>query len=92
MMRFDEKAATPNSNGQWSREALEAQVRALENDNQRLQAELQQAKESADINLQELEWYYSLGLPSTESEMLERARTGPTIRDVLAECERECRR
>ena len=61
---------------------MDRRIRELEEENQKLRAEL-------DETTQALEWHQSLGLPLTEAEMLERARTGPTISDVIAECERE---
>jgi len=72
-----------------SREALESRIRELEVENQRLQARLQHVEAEWEIDRDALAWHEYLCLPESEAEMLEQVRTGPTLSDVIAECERE---
>lgn len=87
MTRFDENGAPDG--GEPQRDARDERIRELEDENRKLRAELAKLREDAELDRQELEWFHSLGLPLTEAEMLEQARTGPSISDVIAECERE---
>ena len=89
MKKHDEDGAPPAGGGESSREALERRVRELEEENRQLRATMAQMEADWDLDRQSLEWYYSLGLPQSEAEMLEQVKTGPSISDVLAECERE---
>jgi len=82
MKRFDE----PNSSSGGSeptREELAAKLLRLEAENARLRADADRWEHDRDA----LAWYRSEGLPSSEKEFLE--RKGPSISDVIAECERE---
>ena len=88
-MKRLEDSGTPSGGGEMSREALEQRVRELEEENRQLQAKMAKMESDWDLDRQALESYHQLGMPLTEEEMLERARTGPTLGDVLAECERE---
>jgi hypothetical protein len=86
MNRFEESSV--NSGGsEPSRDALEARIRELENENAQLRAKMQQMESEWEDDRYALDWYRSEGLPKSEAEML--GRKGPTISDVLAECERE---
>ena len=89
MKKHDENGAPPEGGGDLTREALEQRVRDLEEENRQLRAKMDQMEADWDLDRQSLEWYYSLGLPQSEAEMLEQVKTGPSISDVLAECERE---
>ena len=89
MTKHDDNG-TPSAGGSMqTREALEQRVRELEAENQRLRAQMAQMEEEWDLDRQALESYHQMGMPESEAEMLERAKSGPTISDVLAECERE---
>jgi len=89
MNRFEE--SNVNSGGsEPSRDALEARIRELENENAQLRAKMQRMESEWEIDRNALEWHRSEGLPTSESEMLE--RKGPTISEVLSECEREFRK
>jgi hypothetical protein len=89
MTKHDENG-TPQEGGEtFSREALEQRIRELEDENRQLRSKMAQMEADWDVDRQSLEWYYSLGLPQSEAEMLEQIRTGPSISDVLADCERE---
>jgi hypothetical protein len=85
MNRFEEPNA--NSGGDSFRESLEARIRELESENAQLKAKMQKMESDWEIDRDALQWYRSEGLPASEAEMLQ--RNGPTISDVLAECERE---
>ncbi len=89
MTKHDENGTPSDGDGTLSREALKHRVRELENENQQLRAKMAQMEEEWDIDRQALESYHQMGMPESEAEMLERAKSGPTISDVLAECERE---
>ncbi|MBO0697219.1 MAG: hypothetical protein J2P46_02380 [Zavarzinella sp.] len=89
MTRLEENGTPVAGNGPLSREALEQRVRELEHENRELRARLQQVEAEWEIDRDALEWYERVGMPESEAEMLERVRTGPTISDVMAECERE---
>ncbi len=89
MTEHDENGAPTGGDDEPNREVLQQRVRELEAENRALRADIEQLRQSTEIDRQELEWYHSLGLPLTETEMLEQARTGPSISDVIADCERE---
>jgi hypothetical protein len=89
MTKHDENGAPQEGSGTLSREALEQRIRDLEDENRQLRAKMAQMEADWDIDRQALESYHQMGLPESEAEMLERAKSGPTISDVLAECERE---
>jgi hypothetical protein len=89
MTHATENGPPAGGDGSRSREALEQRVRELENENRHLRATLQQVEAEWQIDRDALAWYERLGMPESEAEMLERVRTGPTISDVMAECERE---
>jgi hypothetical protein len=89
MTKHDENGIPPESGGTLSREALEHRVRELENENRQLQARLEYVETEWEIARDALAWYEYPGMPASEAEMLERVKTGPTISDVLADCERE---
>jgi hypothetical protein len=89
MRRLDENGSAADGAGEPTREALEARVRDLEEENRHLWARIEKIEQEWDLDRQSLEWYYSLGMPQTEAEMLEQARTGLSIGDVLAECDPE---
>jgi hypothetical protein len=89
MKKHDENGTPSEGGGEMAREALEQRVRELEEENRQLRAQMVRMEADWDLDRQSLEWYYSLGLPQSEAEMLEQVRTGPSISDVLAECERE---
>ena len=88
-MKKHDEIGTPPDGGGPTREALEQRVRELEEENRQLRAKMEQVEADWDLDRQSLEWYYSLGLPQSEAEMLDQIKTGPSISDVLAECERE---
>ena len=88
MHRFDD----PNTPAPGAADQTAARVRELEAENARLRAQVEQLQADRELDRQELEWYHALGLPLTEAEMLERAKAGPTISNVIAECEREYRK
>jgi multidrug resistance efflux pump len=89
MKKHEENGLASGGNGELTREALERRARELENENRQLRAKMAQMEADWDLDRQSLEWYRQLGMPVSEVEMLERAKTGPSISDVLAECERE---
>jgi hypothetical protein len=89
MNKHDENGVAPDGSGEPTREALEHRVRELEDENRQLRAKMAQMEAEWDLDRQALESYRELGMPVSEAEMLERAKNGPTISDVLAECERE---
>ena len=60
-------------------------VRDLEAENAQLRAKMQKMELDWEMDRDALEWYRSEGLPTSEAEMLQ--RKGPTISEVLAECE-----
>ncbi|HKA06807.1 MAG TPA: hypothetical protein VKD71_06080 [Gemmataceae bacterium] len=86
MNRFDEPNANSDSSTP-SREALETRIRELEAENAELRTKMQKMESEWEDDRYALEWYRSEGLPKSEAEMLE--RKGPTISEILAECERE---
>jgi hypothetical protein len=88
MAKHDENGAVQDGGGSPTHEALEQRIRELEDENRQLRSRMAQMESDWDLDRQSLEWYYSLGLPQSEAEMLEQVRTGPSISDVLAECER----
>ena len=89
MTKHDDNGKPSAGGSMQTREALEQRVRELEAENQRLRAQMAQMEEEWDVDRQALESYHQMGMPESEAEMLERAKSGPTISDVLAECERE---
>ena len=89
MKKHNENGTPPEGGGESSPEALERRVRELEEENRQLRARLQFVEAEWEIARDALAWYEHLGMPESEAEMLERVKTGPTISDVLAECERE---
>jgi hypothetical protein len=89
MTRLEENGTPVRGDASPSPEALEQRVRELEEENRQLRARLQQVEAEWEIDRDALTWYERLGMPASEAEMLERVRTGPTLSDVMAECERE---
>lgn len=89
MNKHDENGTPPEGDGESTHEALARRVRELEDENRQLRAKMAQMEADWDLDRQALESYHVLGMPVSEAEMLERAKTGPSISDVLAECERE---
>ena len=89
MARFEENGTPAAGDGPPSREVLEQRVRELEDENRQLRAKMAQMEADWDLDRQSLEWYHQLGMPVSEAEMLGRAKSGPSISDVLAECDRE---
>jgi hypothetical protein len=85
MNRLDDPSANPNG----AADPTASRLRALEAENAELRAKIEKLEADRQLDRDELTWYHSLGLPESEAEMLERVRTGPSISDVLAECERE---
>lgn len=88
-MKKHDDNGTPLAGGGEQGEALERRVQELEEENRQLRARLQYVETEWEIARDALAWHENLGLPQSEAEMLEQVRTGPTISDVLAECERE---
>jgi hypothetical protein len=86
MNRFEEPDVNSGS-GEPSREALVARIRELQSENAELRSKMQEIESEWQDDRHALDWYRSEGLPTSEAEMLQ--RKGPTISDVLAECERE---
>lgn len=89
MRKHDESGAPAEAGGTPTRDSLEQRVRELEAENHQLRSKMAQMEADWDIDRQALETYHVMGMPESEAEMLERAKSGPTISDVLAECERE---
>jgi hypothetical protein len=89
MNKHDENGTPPDGGAVPTREALEQRVREVEEENRQLRAKMAQMEEDWDLDRQSLESYHQLGMPTSEAEMLERAKTGPSITDVITECERE---
>jgi len=89
MTTHDENVTPSDGGAEPTREALEQRVGELEEENRQLRARLQYVEGEWEIASDALAWYEHLGMPQSEAEMLERVKTGPTISDVLAECERE---
>jgi hypothetical protein len=92
MSRLDEHENNSSADepSEPTREALERRIRLLEEENRRLQSDLEASRREGEIARDALEWYDCLGLPLSEQEMLETMKTGGrSISDVLAECERE---
>jgi hypothetical protein len=86
MNRFEDPNVD-SSGGSPSRESLEARIRELEAENAELRAKMLRMESEREDDRYALEWYRSEGLPTSETEMLQ--RQGPTISEVLADCERE---
>jgi hypothetical protein len=89
MHRLDEDGSSSGGAGEPTREALERRIRELEQENRTLKADLRQARDAWRMDRQELEAYYSIGFPVTEEELLNRIKSGPTLREVLDELKRE---
>lgn len=89
MMKHDENGTPSDGGGDRPREDLERRIRDLEEENRQLRAQMAQMEEDWDLDRQALESYHVLGMPKSEAEMLERAKIGPSISDVIAECDRE---
>ena len=89
MNRFEENGLGASGAAEPTRTALDQRIRDLEEENRQLRTDLDTSRHDAEFARKELDWYHVLGLPVSETEMLERAKTGPTISDVIAECERE---
>jgi hypothetical protein len=87
MNRFEESSV--NSGGsEPSRDALEARIRELENENAQLRAKMQRMESEWEIDRDALEWHRSAGLPESAEEAAN-PKNAFTLREVLAECERE---
>ena len=89
MNKHDENSTPTDGASETPRDVLERRVRELEEENRQLLARMAQMESDWDLDRQALESYHVLGLPTSEAEMLERAKTGPSISDVIAECDRE---
>jgi hypothetical protein len=89
MMRREESGPPAEGGGEPSREALEQRVRELEAENGQLRARLQYVETELEIATDALAWHEHLAMPASEAEMLERAKNGPTLGDLIAECQRE---
>ena len=89
MHRLEDDGPGSGGSGEPSREALERRIRELEQENRTLKADLRQTHDAWRIDRQELEAFYSIGFPVTEEELLNRIKSGPTLRQVLDELKRE---
>jgi len=80
MNRFDEPTS-PAGGSEPTREKLVAKILRLEAENTKMRADADQWEHDRDA----LAWYRFEGLPASETEFLE--KMGPSINDVIAECE-----
>jgi hypothetical protein len=87
MKRFDEPNS-PAGSSEPSRDALESRIRELEAEVTLLHAKMNQMQLDFELDRQALEWYRAHGMPTSEVEMIERAKSGPSISDVIAEFDR----
>ena len=89
MKKHDENGTPPEGGDELTRDALEQRVRELDEENRQLRGKMAQMEADWEMDREALESYRQLGMPKSEAEMLDRAKSGPSISDVLAECERE---
>ena len=89
MIRFDENGIPLGGGSESPRAALEARIRDLEVENRQLRAKVEKMEQDWDLDRQSLEWYYSMGLPVADAQIVEGARTERSISEVMAECEGE---
>jgi|GEM_PF-4506737 len=87
MNRFEEPSAN-SSGGEPSRDALEARIRELENENAQLREKMQRMESEWEDDRYALEWYRSEGLPESAEEAAN-PKNAFTLREILEECERE---